>query len=237
MARKSSHMFVLLSALALFSMLLTGCEGGKPQIQADDPRANMTAEERKQEQIRFFEEVRSGNKQYLQSAGEKLPEEVGMALLSLTDYYNISYLKEFAEKYPELKIREFMFSVLGAVHLAKINMDLPLAQELERLTQEERGYLEKNIAGYQGLENEQSRKEAIAFEQTYLDALNDGNIRTYGFAVIGKLEDINAMADKEYGGKHLRVIVLAAGIDSWVPVMYYEPIYANNNMPPTEKYK
>jgi hypothetical protein len=34
MAKKSSHMFVLLSALifALFSMMLTGCEGGKPQM-------------------------------------------------------------------------------------------------------------------------------------------------------------------------------------------------------------
>ncbi|GEM_PF-4637881 len=240
--RISTLTAVLICTAALFAF--TGCEdsrGNVPRVvygdsQEADPRANMSAEERMQEKKVWFEEMRQGNRKFLAEAAKNKPEELGMALLSLTDYHPITRMEEFVTKYSNLKVKEFQFSVLGAVHLFKVDMNLPLHDEVERSIKEDRARLEGNIREYGELKNPQSRNEAIAFEQKYLDAVNTGNVRTCGFAIIGKLKDIETMAQAEFGGKFVRVIQLAAGVDDSVPTNYFDPVDAQG-IPAEEAFK
>lgn len=246
-SKKTGHRISTLTAILICTAALfafTGCEdsrGNVPRVvygdsQESDPRANMSAEERMQEKKVWFEEMRQGNRKFLAEAAKNKPEELGMALLSLTDYHPIIRMEEFVTKYSNLKVKEFEFSVLGAKHLFKVDMNLPLHDEVERSIKEEIEYLHQNIKDAQEIKNERGRTERLALENSYLNAVNAGNVRTYGFAVIGKLEDIEIMAQAEFGGKFVRVIQLAAGVDDLVPTNYFDPVDAQG-IPAEEAFK
>lgn len=218
---------VLMSTL--MCMIGVGCTGELGDTIPKD-RESMTHEERAEEQKVYFEELRKRNREFLTTAAQKNPEKMGTGILSLMDYEHISIMEDFAKKYPDLQVSAYVFSVKGATHYVNLEQGKDLRQQIE---QEKKRYMQRklrNIKEAKENPNKEIAADGVAFEQKFVDALEADNVRTFGFNVIGKLKDLEAMAEQEYN-KTVRVVVLSPEIDWHASNLYHEPIYASDMDP------
>lgn len=205
-----------------FVLVLTGCDLSpdkpyNPFNQGPPPGYDPAVDQKTR-----FEAMRKRTRNNLAEDAKNNPDKFTYVTMSLWDYYPITTLVDFEKKYPNLKVIFTEVMVKGSTTPTELNPDLPLTQELDRAIHQSE------------LEFERLVKTIDPHFQDSIDAIKAGNVRTFGFGIQGKLKDIEAMAEQEYGeqgqGKMIRVIMQIGRISTGeLPFSDYEPIYANGD--------
>ncbi len=228
--KSTMNAVIAILTLALSLTCLTGC---KDEYLNQVPQREPTNEELEILDAKRFEEGRYGQREYLKKRAEKTPEDLAQASVSLMDYeLMIPYLTEFQKKYPNLQITSVMSSIKGMVLWKELSPNENLQTQLTGLVQSRKESLEKRIKEAA----EFNSSEPDTFSIMLLEALNAGNVRTFGFSVKGKIKDIEAMTEKEFD-QTVRVIRLHVDLKWSVPSVFSEPIESNLKMDGSEKSK
>jgi len=228
--------FTLLLSGLLCLGVATGLAGCKDSSEATQQDSKVVEYDQVKIRQASFERMRKTSREFLTKESTKNPDGTGFATLSLKDYINVSYLEEFEKKYPNLKIIRVMLIIKGANLPAEPDPGLPLKSQLDAAISFRMSEFVRELQKSKDLDpklfSADEIKRAIASAQEYVDAINAGNVRTYGFAVQGKFKDIEEMARKEYNGKEIRVINVIDRISTGeLPFYPWDPIYSNDGKP------
>lgn len=181
-----------------------------------------------------FEAMRKRTRNNLAEDAKNNPDKFTYVTMSLWDYYPIITLVDFEKKYPSLKVIFTEVMVKGSTTPTELNPDLPLTQELDAVIKKQTLYYEGELQKIKSAPNVFTDPRDLIGAQAVVDAIKAGNVRTFGFGIQGRLKDIEAMAQQEYGeqgqGKMIRVIMQIGRISTGeLPFSDYEPIYANDD--------
>lgn len=227
-----NKLIAILLTILSSTFLMIGCKDNATQNVAAPVEELYDEEKATADQHAKFEQLRKELRQFVANRAKEDPEETSQLAISLMDYEPITYLLEFEKKYPKLKIVKFQMHIKGMSSWSgTLDPSKSLKESIDAMIEENKKDELESIETHK-----RSGFPASDISIKILEAIKEGNVRTYAFEARGKTKDLEAMTTIEFN-KTIRVVEKEALIGKQWVGGFHEPIYASlpKNKPDRDK--